>query len=135
MYLFIIISYLSAFRGQIILLVVDWEHYDKGLRKKSTELIVCFPGKCVLESPKPNLNNGTSPVHFCLTFSCACVFCVSLSLKYFRFLYVVFIVYFFANSCEFLSPLVTDVTSISVTIYCDIEWDMFTADYINFTFP
>lgn len=75
----------------------NWEDnsWYKGLRKKSNDLILCFP---VLKwVPEPNPNNGTSPVNFCLTFSCACVFCFSLSLKYFDFLYVVFIVYFFAH--------------------------------------
>lgn len=63
-------------------------------------------------------------------------------IEIFCFLYVVFIAHFFlltsfwVHSREFLSPLATDVTSISVnlqkqTIYCDNEWVMFTSDYIS----
>ena len=51
-------------------------------------------------------------------------------------LFISLLTSFWVHNREFLSPLATDVTSISVnlqkqTIYCDIEWVMFTADYIS----
>ena len=142
----------------------------KTIEKEKQWLNTLFSWKvCTGTKPKPNLKtlyNGTSPVHLCLTFTWTCVFCFSLSLKYFGFLYDVFIVHFFAHfflssqptstststlfhktigynrlarkiAESFCLPrLATDVTSISVnlqkqTIYCDIKWVMFTADYIS----
>lgn len=86
---------LSTYLLQIILIVV------KTIEKEKQWLNTLFSWKvCTGTKPKPNLKtlyNGTSPVHLCLTFTWTCVFCFSLSLKYFGFLYDVFIVHFFAH--------------------------------------
>ena len=104
----------NPFTNNFVCCQNNWEHmitHDKGLRKKSNDLTVCFPGKSETK-PKPNLTlchcKGTSPVHFWLTYSCTSVFCFSLSLLFF------FPV--LTSSRVFVSMVTTDVISISVNL-------------------
>ena len=77
----------NPFTNNFVCCQNNWENMitrDKGLRKKSNDLTVCFPGKSETK-PKPNLTHchcKRTPVHFWLT----SVFCFSLSFFFFSML-------------------------------------------------
>ena len=108
-YFFIYLFIGNPFTNNFVCCQNNWENMitrDKGLRKKSNDLTVCFPGKSETK-PKPNLTHchcKRTPVHFWLT----SVFCFSLS--FFFFLCSLLLEFF-------VSKVTTDVTSISVNLY------------------
>lgn len=83
-YFFIYLFIGNPFTNNFVCCQINWENMitrDKGLRKKSNDLTVCFPGKSETK-PKPNLtlcHCKRTPVHFWLT----SVFCFSLSFLFF----------------------------------------------------